>query len=144
MAVQADTGENEATRLSVCWLEHGQIRQNADAIGQDCIGLQIIVDKITFSHNRFELMKRDRFESYQRMKFFEHWGFLVSVIVSILVIQLFAFFVNLNGALWIRFFFASFCFNAFWRCLDCFRKNFLFTELDVSLYFWNQVCALNV
>ncbi len=56
------------------------------------------------------------------MKFFEHWGFLVSVIVSILVIQLFAFFVNLNGALWIRFFFASFALMLFGAALIAFAK----------------------
>ena len=37
----------------------------------------------------------------------EHWGFLLTVLVSIAVLQLFMFFLNLNGKPWIYFFVAS-------------------------------------
>jgi hypothetical protein len=53
-------------------------------------------------------MKRDRLENYQWMKFFEHWGFLLNVIIVVLGAKLFMFFVNLSGAPWIYFFIASF------------------------------------
>jgi hypothetical protein len=65
------------------------------------------VDKIR-SRNKFEAMKRDRLESYQWMKFFEHWQFLPIVIVAILVNEVFEYFSNLCGTPWICFFIASF------------------------------------
>jgi glucan phosphoethanolaminetransferase (alkaline phosphatase superfamily) len=60
------------------------------------------MDKNLFS-NRFALMKRNKLESYQWMKFFEHWWFLSIVIVFILAAELFIFFSNLNGTPWIYF-----------------------------------------
>jgi hypothetical protein len=67
-------------------------------------------------------MKRDRLESYQWVKFFVHWGFLLGIIICVLFIQLFTFFVNLNGTPWIQFFIASFTLMILGTVLIAFAK----------------------
>jgi hypothetical protein len=54
------------------------------------------------------LMKRDRLENYQWMKFFEHWGKLLTVLVAFIAYEILMFFKNLNGTPWIYFFVISF------------------------------------
>jgi hypothetical protein len=39
--------------------------------------------------------------------FLEHWGFILSILLGVVVLQILMFFVNLNGKPWIYFFVAS-------------------------------------
>jgi hypothetical protein len=74
------------------------------------------------SRNKFMLMKRDRLESYQWMKFLEHWWFLSIVITAVLAAELLEFFTNLNGTRWIYFFIASFSLMILGAVLITFAK----------------------
>ena len=54
-------------------------------------------------------MKRQKkSDGYQWVKFFEHWGLLVNVILAFLATQIFLFFVNLRGTPWVLFLVISF------------------------------------
>jgi hypothetical protein len=79
------------------------------------------VDK-NLARNKFEVMKRDRLENYQWMKFFEHWQFLPIVIVAILVNEVFEYFSNLCGTPWICFFIASFALMMLGATMIAFAK----------------------
>ena len=47
-------------------------------------------------------------DGYQWVKFLEHWGMLLAVLIAVITSQVFLFFMNLSGAPWIYFFIASF------------------------------------
>ncbi|MCX6855069.1 MAG: hypothetical protein NTV80_09205 [Verrucomicrobia bacterium] len=54
--------------------------------------------------------------------FLEHWGFLLTAVVAILVSQVFMFFTRLTGAPWVWFFVASFALLIFGGCLIGYAK----------------------
>lgn len=47
-------------------------------------------------------------DDYQWLKFFEHWGLSLTVVVALITAQVFLFFMNLSGTPWICFLVASF------------------------------------
>ena len=54
--------------------------------------------------------------------FLEHWGFLLTAIVAVLVLQVLMFFTPLTGAQWIWFFVASFALLTVSGCLIGYAK----------------------
>jgi hypothetical protein len=67
-------------------------------------------------------MKRDRLESYQWIKFFEHWWFLSIAIIAVIASKFLEFFERLNGMPWIYFFIVSFALMLFGTTLIAFAK----------------------